>query len=104
MTESLTHLSGGRSKYVGSFAHIVGDRLTHNLPKLMHTMLTDIETVFLGFGDACASAGRAGCKLLTLLHKGATGEDVKHLIEDSHDVGNQPGPSLPFPDLDTIYS
>jgi len=102
--ESLTHLFGERSKYVGSFAHIVGDRLTHNLSKLMHTLLTDVEAVFLGFGNACASAGRAGCKLLTLLHKGTTGEDVKHLIEDSHDVGNQPGSSLPFPDLDTTYS
>ena len=104
MTGSLTHLSGERSKYVGSFAYIVGGRLTRNLSKLMYTHLTDAEVVFLGFGNACASAGRANCKLLTLLHKGATGEEVKRLIEDSHDVGNQPGASLPFPDLNTIHS
>ena len=88
LTESLTHLSGERWKYVGSFAHTIGDYLTRNVSKLIHDMLTDIEAVFLGFCNACASAGRAGCKLLTLLHKGATGEEVKRLIEDSHDVGN----------------
>ena len=86
--ESLTHPSGGRSKYVDFSVHTVGDRLTHNVSKLVYTVLTDTEAVFLGFGNACASAGRAGCKLLTLLHKGATGEEVKRLIEDSHDVSN----------------
>jgi hypothetical protein len=103
-TGSLTHLSGERLKCVGSFAHTVGDHLTRNVSKLMHTLLTDAEAVFLGFGNACASAGRTGCKLLTLLHKGATGEDVKRLIEDSHDVGEQSGGGLPFLDLNTIHS
>jgi len=56
----------------------------------MHTMLTDAEAAFLGFSNSCATAGRAGCKLLTLLHEGATGEEVKRFIEDSHDVGDQP--------------
>ena len=62
----------------------------------MHTLLTDAEAAFLGFSSACVSAGLDGCKLLTLLHMGATGEEVKRLIEDSHDVGNQPGICLPF--------
>ena len=57
----------------------------------MHTLLTDTEATFFGFGNSCAKAGRGGCKLLTLLHKGATGKEVKRLIEDSYDVGDQPG-------------
>jgi hypothetical protein len=56
----------------------------------MYTLLTDAEDVFLGFSNACASAGEEDCKLITLLHKDATGEEVKRFIEDSHDVSNQP--------------
>ena len=104
LTESLTRLSGERSKYVGSFARPARDRLVLNISKLMYTTLTDTEAVFLGFGNACASAGRAGCKLLKLLHEDATGEEVKRFIEDSYDVGNQLGASFSFPDLDTIHS
>lgn len=63
-------------------------------------MLTDVETAFLGFGNACASAGRDGCKLLTLLPEGATGEEVKRFIEDSHDVGNRLSFRLPSTDLE----
>jgi len=44
--------------------------------------------VFLGFSDACASTG--SCRLLKLLHNGATGEEVKRLIEDAHDVSSHP--------------
>ena len=50
----------------------------------------DVEDAFLGFSNACASAGRVGCKLLTLTHDGATGKEVKRFIEDSHDVSNHP--------------
>lgn len=86
------------------FPYITGDRLTRNASKLMHSMLTDVETVFLGFSNTCASAGRAGCKLLALLHQGATGEEVKRLIEDSHDVGNQLASVRSFPTLYVMYS
>ena len=58
--------------------------------KLVHTLLTDTEATFLGFSSSCATAGRDYCKLLTLLHEGATGEDVKLFIEDSYDVGDKP--------------
>ena len=57
---------------------------------MTYTRLTDTEAVFLGFSNACASAGEEGCKLLTLLHEGATGEEVKRFIEDSRDVSNRP--------------
>jgi hypothetical protein len=57
----------------------------------MHRLLADAEAVFLGFSNACASAGKDGCKLITLLHKDATGEEIKRLIEDSHDVSDHPG-------------
>lgn len=104
LMESLTHLSGGRSKYVRFFAYTIGDRLTRNLSKLIHTLLTDAEAVFLGFSNACVSAGRVDCKLLTLLHKHATGEEVKRFIEDSHDVGNSPVSVRIFLTLDVIRS
>ena len=72
----------------------------------MHTLLTDTEAAFLGFSNSCASAGRSGCKILTLLHEGATGEEVKRFIEDSHDVGNQPSTCLSFAYLgpDAVHS
>jgi len=52
----------------------------------VYTLLKDAEATFLGFSNSCASAGENRCKLLTLLHKDATGEEVKRLIEDSHDL------------------
>lgn len=95
--ESPTHLSMGRSRYVGFFTQTVGDRLMYVALKMVPTMFTDSEAVFLGFSRACASAGRVGCKLLTLLHKDATGEEVKRFIEDSCDVSVKfcSGPSFP---------
>ena len=65
--------------------------LTQKISKLVYTLFTDIEATFLGFSEACASAGKDGCKLLTLLHEDATGKEVKRFIEDAHDVRNQPG-------------
>jgi len=69
----------------------------------VHTLFTDIESAFWGFSNSCALAGRDGCKLLTLLHEGATGGEVKRLIEDSYDVGDRPGTclSLVYPGYDT---
>ena len=69
----------------------------------MHTLLTDAEAAFLGFSNSCTTAGRNGCKLLTLLHEGATGEGVKRFIEDSYDVGDQPATcwSFAYPGYDT---
>jgi len=94
----------GKVEVRGFLHHTIRDRLTRNVSKLMHNLLMDVEAVFLGFSNTCASAGRDGCKLLTLLHKDATGEDVKRLIEDSHDVGNQPGFSLSFLPFNVIHS
>lgn len=69
----------------------------------MHTLITDAEAVFLGFSNVCASAGKDGCKLVTLLHSDPTGEEVKRLIEDSHDVGNRlgSGRATPLPRYDS---
>ena len=98
-TGSLTRSPGGRSKYVDVTIHPIGNGLTRDVSKLMYSMLTDAEAAFLGFGNACASAGRDGCKLLTLLHKDATGKEVKRLIEDSHDVSSQSGSHSSFTHL-----
>ena len=88
-TESSIPPSGGRLEYVYQFPQAIEDCLTYDIPKVMHTLLTDAEAVFLGFSNACVSAGNDGCKLVTLLHEDATGQEVKRLIEDSHDVGNR---------------
>lgn len=57
----------------------------------MHTLLMDTEATFLGFSNVCASAGEDGCKIIHLLHKDATGKEIKRFIEDSRDVGDRPG-------------
>lgn len=54
--------------------------------ELMHTLLTSTDAAFLGFSNACVSAGEVECKFLTLMHKHATGEEVKRFIEDAHDL------------------
>lgn len=95
-TESPTHPSGGRLKSVVFFVYAIRNDLTRGALKLEYNRLTDAEAAFLGFSNACASAGRDGCKLLTLLRKNATGKEVKRFIEDSHDVGNQPGSCSSF--------
>lgn len=62
-----------------------------DISKMMHTLLKDSEAAFLGFSKNCAATGKNGCKLISLLHDNATGEEIKRLIEDAHDVGPRPG-------------
>jgi hypothetical protein len=103
LTVSSTHPSGGRSKYVYSFVWRVEDHLIQDISKMMHTLLKDVEAVFLGFSNVCASAGKDGCKLVTLLRIGATGEEIKRLIEEAHDVSNTLRfcyAPLPYPQCD----
>ena len=46
----------------------------------------DIEKTFFGLADGCATAGKAGCRLVEVTGDNASGEDVKDLITYSHDV------------------
>lgn len=46
----------------------------------------DIEKTFSGLTDACAAAGKAGCKLIEITGDNASGDDVKELLNYAHDV------------------
>ena len=48
--------------------------------------LQDSEKTYSGLADACAAAGRAGCKLVELTGDNASGDDVKALLNYAHDV------------------
>ena len=48
--------------------------------------LADSEKTYSGLTDGCAAAGRTGCKLIEFTGDGASGQDVKNLINDVHDV------------------
>ena len=59
-------------------------------------MLADTEKTYSGLGEACAKAGKAGCKLIEITGDGASGDAVKTLLNDAHDVTDSPpGPSNP---------
>ena len=46
----------------------------------------DVEKTYSGLTDACAAAGTAGCKLIEFIGDNASGDAVKTLINDVHDV------------------
>jgi hypothetical protein len=46
----------------------------------------DTEKTYSGLTDACAAAGRAGCKLIEFTGDNASGDDVKTLLNNAHDV------------------
>ena len=52
----------------------------------LHSSLVDTEKTYSGLTDGCAAAGRVGCKLVEIVGDGASGDDVKNLINDAHDV------------------
>ena len=52
----------------------------------LHSSLVDTEKTYSGLTDGCAAAGRVGCKLVEIVGHGASGDDVKNLINDAHDV------------------
>ena len=60
--------------------------MSHLQPQYPHTSLADTEKTYSGLTAGCAVAGRAGCKLIELTGDGATGDDVKNLINDAHNV------------------
>lgn len=51
-----------------------------------HYSLANTEDTYSGLADGCAEAGRAGCKLIEFTGDGVSGDDVKNLINDAHDV------------------
>ena len=56
--------------------------------QLSQPSFADAEKTYSGLTDGCAKAGKAGCKLIEITGDGATGDDVKTLIDTSHDVPN----------------
>jgi len=46
----------------------------------------DAEKTYSGLTDGCAAAGAAGCKLIQLTGDNVSGDVVKTLLNDVHDV------------------
>ena len=46
----------------------------------------DTEKTYSGLTDGCAAAGTAGCRLIEITGDNATGDDVKTLVDNAHDV------------------
>lgn len=55
--------------------------------QLLYSSLAASEKTYSGLTDGCAKAGRAGCKLIEFTGDGASGDDVKTLLDFAHDVG-----------------
>ena len=62
------------------------EAISHPQLQLPRISLVDTEKTYSGLTAGCAAAGRAGCKLIEFTGDGATGDDVKNLINDAHDV------------------
>ena len=63
---------------------------------MLHSLLADTEKTYSGLGDACVKAGKAGCKLIELTGDNVSGDAVKTLLNDAHNVfGPPPGTSVP---------
>ena len=59
---------------------------SHLQRQFLHPSLADIEKTYSGLTDGCVAGGSAGCKLVEITGDGASGDDVKNLINDAHDV------------------
>ena len=58
----------------------------HLSSKLLGPSLMDAEKTYSGLTNACAAAGRAGCKLVEFTGDNSTGDDVKALLNYALDV------------------
>ena len=52
----------------------------------MHIALAETEETYSGLTNGCATAGKAGCKLLEFTGENVTGDDVKTFLNYAHDV------------------
>jgi len=52
----------------------------------VYSAVSNSEKTYSGLTDGCAKAGRAGCKLIEFTGDNASGDDVKALLEYTHDV------------------
>ena len=57
---------------------------------MLHSVLVDTEKRYSGLEDACVKAGKAGCKLIELAGDNVSGDVVKTLMDDIHDVIDPP--------------
>ena len=48
----------------------------------------DTEKTYSGLADGCAKAGKAGCKLIEFTGDNISGDDVKALLDYTHNVTN----------------
>jgi hypothetical protein len=64
----------------------MGGTSFHICNQVLSSLLADTEKTYSGLTDACAAAGRAGCKLIEFTGDNASGDDVKALLNNAHDV------------------
>jgi hypothetical protein len=62
------------------------ETFSHPSNQFLSSSLVDTEKTYSGLTDACAAAGKAGCRLVELTGDNASGDDVKTLLNNAHDV------------------
>jgi hypothetical protein len=72
----------------GKFQRHLGETASYTSNQILRSFLADTEETYSGLTDGCAAAGRAGCKLIEITGDNASGDDVKALINNAHDVTN----------------
>ena len=72
--------------YKVTFDTVVMEATPHLLRQMVSHSLADSEKTYSGLTDGCAKAGRAGCKLIEITGDNASGDDVKDLLNNAHDV------------------
>ena len=70
----------------GNFRQRQAETAPHLRHQFLHFALDSTEKTYSGLTDGCAASGRAGCKLVEITGDGASGDDVKDLINYAHDV------------------
>ena len=64
----------------------MGETSSHTPNQILSSALADTEKTYSGLTGACAAAGKAGCRLVELTGDNASGDDVKALLNNAHDV------------------
>ena len=63
---------------------------------MLYSSFVDTEKTYTGLGDACVKAGKAGCKLTEITGVDVSGDAIKTLLNDAHDViDSPPSPGKP---------
>ena len=72
--------------YKVTFNSSVVEAVFHRSHQLLAPLLVDAEKTYNGLTAGCAAAGKAGCKLLEFTGDNVSGDLIKTLLNDVHDV------------------